>query len=98
MTDILNDRFTVVAQAKLAELTEVYRRFDAEPPPAGDKESGDRAMYQRQSAGKALLNHIVLLRKLLGLDALPAARAGTLDVTAYRAMVAALDEEVGGDG
>lgn len=98
MTDLLNDRLKAVAQAKLAELTEIYRRFDAEPPPAGEKESGDRAMYQRQSAGKALLTHIVLLRKLLGLDTLPAATAGTLDVTAYRAMVAALNEEVGEDG
>lgn len=96
MTDLLNDRFNAVAQAKLAELTDVYRRFDAEPPPAGEKESGDRAMYQRQSAGKALLTHILLLRKLLGLDTRPAA-AGTLDAAAYRAMVAALDE-VGEDG
>lgn len=99
MTDLLNDRFKAVAQAKLAELTDIYRRFDAEPPPANAKDSGDRAMYQRQSAGKALLTHIVLLRKLLGLDTLPAAaRSGTLDAAAYRAMVAALDEEVGEDG
>lgn len=97
MTEPLNDRFETVARAKLAELTDIYRRFDAEPPPASEKESGDRAMYQRQSAGKALLTHIVLLRKLLGLDTRPAA-AGALDVPGYRAMVAALKEEVGDDG
>lgn len=92
MTDPFNDRFKAVAQAKLAELTDVYRRFDAEPPPSGDKASGDRAMYQRQSASKALLTHILLLRKLLGLDA-PASSAGTLSPADYKAMVKSLDEE-----
>jgi hypothetical protein len=93
MTEPLNDRFETVARAKLAALTDVYRRLDAEP-----SENGDKALYQRQSASKALLTHIVLLRKLLHLDA-PAAAAArdALDVDAYRAMVAALDE-VGEDG
>lgn len=93
MTEPLNDRFETVAKAKLAALTDVYDRLDAEPPPSGDKESGDKALYQRQSAGKALLTHIALLRKLLGLAAVPAAQADALGIAEYHAMVAALDAE-----
>jgi hypothetical protein len=87
------DRFNAIAHAKLDELLDVYRQLPAEPA-----EAGDRALYQRQSAGKALLTHIALLRKLLQRD-MPAAAAapdGALDIDGYRAMVAALDE--GEDG
>jgi len=94
MTDTQTDRFQSVARAKLAAVTEVYERLAAEP-----LEEGDKALYQRQSTAKALLTHIALLRKLLGLAPLPVAvQADPLDAASYRAMVAALDEEVGEDG
>lgn len=98
MTESAPERFKTVARAKLDALVEVYDQLEAEPPPPDGKDSRDKALYQRQSAGKALLTHIMLLRKLLGLDALPAATAGTLAAADYRAMVAALHEEVGEDG
>ena len=88
MTEPLNESFETVAHAKLAALTAVYDRLQAEPP-----EPGDKALYQRQSAGKALLTHIALLRKLLHLDApAAAARADALDMTGYQALVAEMDE------
>lgn len=89
MTESLNDRFQTVASAKLAALTDLYNELQAAPGEAGDK-----ALYQRQSASKAVLTHIALLRKLLHLDVPVKASAGTdaLDIAGYRAMVAALDE------
>jgi hypothetical protein len=94
MTETVMDRFETVARNKHDKLVEIYDALLAAPT-----ESDDKAIYQRQSAGKALLTHIALLRKLLRLDAPggAAARPETLDATAYRAMVAALDE-VGEDG
>lgn len=95
MTDRPTDRFESVARARHDALVEIYAALDPNAPA-----SGDRAISQRQSAGKALLTHILLLRKLLHLDV--ASKAGAagdaLDVAGYRAMVAALNEEVGGDG
>lgn len=94
MTDRPADRFEAVARARHDALVEIYATLDPNAPA-----SGDRAISQRQSAGKALLTHILLLRKLLHLDVPGKAGAGSgaLDVTAYRAMVAALDE-VGDNG
>lgn len=90
MTDISNDRFSAIARAKHDALVEIYHALQAEPG-----EPGDKALYQRQSAGKAVLTHIALLRKLLGMAPLPAAApADVLDAAGYRAMVAALDDEV----
>ena len=95
MTETQSDRFQSVARAKHDALLEIYHALAIEP-----EEDGDKALYQRQSASKALLTHIALLRKLLGLAPLPAVTAGKgeLDVASYRAMVAALNEEVGEDG
>jgi hypothetical protein len=95
MTETVIDRFETVARARHDALVEIYAALDPNAPASGDK-----AIYQRQSAGKALLTHIALLRKLLRLDAPGGAapRPETLDAAAYRAMVAALDEEVGEDG
>jgi hypothetical protein len=86
MNQTLNDPFEAVAKDKLAALTEVYRRLDVEPP-----EAGDRALYQRQSAGKALLTHIALLRKLLGHDrAIAGETVGDeIDADGLQAMIAA---------
>jgi hypothetical protein len=94
MTETVMDRFETVARTRHDALVEIYAALDPNAPA-----SGDRAISQRQSAGKALLTHILLLRKLLHLDVPGKAGAGSdaLDVTAYRAMVAALDE-VGEDG
>jgi len=94
MTEPFNDRFETVARARHDALVEIYAALDPHAPA-----SGDRAISQRQSAGKALLTHILLLRKLLHLDVPGAAAAReALDVDGYRAMVAALNEEVGDDG
>ncbi|QDO96779.1 hypothetical protein FNB15_05570 [Ferrovibrio terrae] len=88
MTESLNHRFESVASTKLAALTELYNELEARPG-----EPGDKALYQRQSAAKAVLTHIVLLRKLLHLDVPTKTAAGndTLDIAGYRAMVADLD-------
>lgn len=89
MTEPHNDRFKTVASGKHDTLLEVYNELQAAPA-GGD----DKALYQRQSAAKAVLTHIALLRKLLHLD-LAAKKAGagsdTLDIEGYRAMVADLD-------
>ncbi len=89
MDQDLNQRFEIVARAKLAVLTDVYRRLEAEPPV-----TGDRALYQRTSTGKALLSHIALLRKLLHLDGpgSAAAPSGVLDLGGYQALVAELND------
>lgn len=94
MTDRSADRFESVARARHDALVEIYAALDPNAPA-----SGDRAISQRQSAGKALLTHILLLRKLLHLDVASKASAGSgaLEIADYRAMVAALDE-VGADG
>jgi hypothetical protein len=89
MTQTPKDRFETVARAKHDALVEIYDALQAAAPDPGDK-----ALYQRQSASKALLTHIALLRKLLGLAPLPGATAAgndTLDIAGYRAMVADLD-------
>lgn len=88
MTEIPNDRFQAIVQTKHDTLVEIYGALQASPG-----EPGDKALYQRQSAAKAVLTHIVLLRKLLHLDVATKAVAGndTLDIAGYRAMVADLD-------
>jgi hypothetical protein len=88
MTEIPNDRFQAIAQTKHDTLVEIYGALQASPG-----EPGDKALYQRQSAAKAVLTHIVLLRKLLHLDvpAKAGAGSGALDIAGYRAMVADLD-------
>ena len=95
MTETQTDRFQSVARAKHDALVEIYHPLQADAPASGDK-----AIYQRQSASKALLTHIALLRKLLHLDVPSKAGTGSdaLDIAGYRAMVAALHEEVGEDG
>lgn len=89
MTESINDRFELVASNKLVVLTDLYNALQAAPD-----ESGDKALYQRQAAAKAVLTHIALLRKLLHLD-VPTKKAGAasgaLDLDGYRAMVADLD-------
>jgi len=91
MTESLNDRFESVASNKLVVLTDLYNELQAAPD-----EGGDKALYQRQSAAKAVLTHIALLRKLLHVDVAgkkAGAASDALDIDGYRAMVAALDEE-----
>lgn len=88
MTEITNDRFQAIARTKHDTLVEIYGALQASPG-----EPGDKALYQRQSAAKAVLTHIALLRKLLRLD-VPTKTAvcnDTLDIAGYRAMVADLD-------
>ncbi len=87
MNEPLNQSFETVARAKLAALTAVYDRLQAEPA-----EPGDKALYQRQSAGKALLTHIALLRKILHLDTPAAADMAALDMTGYQTLVAEMNE------
>jgi hypothetical protein len=88
MTEIPNDRFQAIAQTKHDTLVEIYGALQASPGQPGDK-----ALYQRQSAAKAVLTHIALLRKLLHLDVPTKTTTGNdvLDIAGYRAMVADLD-------
>lgn len=90
MTQSPSDRFRAAAVSKLMALTDLYDQLEVSPA-----ETGDRALYQRQSAAKAVLTHIALLLKLLHLDMPMTSSAGSdaLDIDGYRAMVAALDEE-----
>lgn len=94
MTETPKDRFETIARARHDALVEIYAALDPNAPAPGD-----RAISQRQSAGKALLTHILLLRKLLHLEVPSKASAGSgaLEIADYRAMVAALDE-VGANG
>lgn len=61
--EILIDRFEEIAREKLSKVQESYGRIGIVPG-----ETGDRALTQRHTLFKAMLTHIALLHKMLGLD------------------------------
>lgn len=61
--ETLINRFEEIAREKLSNIQESYGRIGIVPG-----ETGDKALTQRHTLFKAMLTHIALLQKMLGLD------------------------------
>lgn len=88
MTESLTDRFDEIARAKLAAVQEAYGRMETAPA-----ESTDRAVAQRHTAFRAMLAHIGLLQKMLGLRRGPAAATPAYTSEGLAALLAAVRAE-----
>lgn len=60
-------RFREAGYARLSELIDAMQCLDPVPPDSGN----DRSMTQRQTASRAVVTHIAMLMKLLGIDPAP---------------------------
>lgn len=78
MTQDLIDRFEEIARGKLGAVQEAYADLDVAPDDPGDK-----AVTQRHTAFKAILTHIALLQKMLGLGPAQRKAAASAAVPAY---------------
>lgn len=89
--ETLVNRFETIARDKLSSVQESYGRIGIVPG-----ETGDRALTQRHTLFKAMLVHIGLLQKMLGIDRTqraarnPAIASGTpaADLAAMEAVLA----------